>query len=348
MKIQPLRHYRTPRYPTLQAVGREPDLLERLPRRWGASTHLAALLGAGLAARALTAAPPADAAAPATALAPQPDQPVPDPARAAQSVRQTAAVVAPILAEALQYDGRGAFGCVAVSPPVVLTEDEALGVIRQELERAGLHLDADVDLDRVIEPLPLGAEPAEEAEDAEGAGGAKTVAAKEAHGDGDPETTEGEEAPTALPNHDWMRVRLAPARHEFPLADTNRAVYVEYLSTHKHTAWVGLSGSTVTSYDFPGLTTKVADAWRKRMAERRVVFGLFFDPLTRADQTPADLTGLDEKQRRLAIEQQAARMDQSRQKLDARSREKLRAQVRHFVAFLREQGVIDTPPKTAR
>ena len=61
-----------------------------------------------------------------------------------------AAIVAPIFKHG---EGRGATGCVAVSPPVFLSAEEALHVIKEELTQQGVNIsDENVQFDSVSLP----------------------------------------------------------------------------------------------------------------------------------------------------------------------------------------------------
>jgi hypothetical protein len=319
MKILPLKDYRTPRYPTLTDSLLEPGLLNRLPRRWSHSAHLSTVLGLGLLTEPLLA--EGGDPATATALVPSPAKPAnaPNVDEASRQVQRATTLIAPILADALEYDGRGTFGCVAVAPPTFLSEDEALELIRTELEAAGLKLAEDVPLANVPAPVPAGSEEL-------------GTAAVDLGVD------------NMLKDRDWdLRTppRLAAGDYEFGLADTNRAVYVEYLSLEDYDAWMGGSMSSVSSYDMSKLTHRITEAWRKREAGPKAVVGLFFDPLSSDDRPMVDRSGLNEKQQRLVTNELRERNRKGRD-LDATAREKLRRQVQHFIAFLREQGVVGT------
>jgi len=117
MRPEPLKRMQQPRYPTRRAVLANPELLERhLPPGWRVTRELAAstslFLAAGLAA-----------------------------CRGGDGKDQAAAgnravsLVAPIFEHG---EGRGAWGCVVVAPPIFLSEEEALQVIREELSAHGV------------------------------------------------------------------------------------------------------------------------------------------------------------------------------------------------------------------
>ena len=108
MMLSPVRKYRGANYPTREILNRHPELLRVLPRRWQNSPVVLGTL-AGLLAMM--------------------EQPT------LQAADKNSLHVAPIFEHG---SGQGAFGCVAVSPPVFLTEAEAREVIEEEARKAGV------------------------------------------------------------------------------------------------------------------------------------------------------------------------------------------------------------------
>lgn len=109
MQLQPLRRYPQPQLPTREVVDEQPDLLRLLPNRWQGNAAVVTALAACLA---LSASSSNSAKKPGTV-----------------------ARVAPIF---VHGDGIGSFGCRVINPPVFLSEDEAIEVIRDEAKRAGV------------------------------------------------------------------------------------------------------------------------------------------------------------------------------------------------------------------
>ena len=266
MKQCPLKKYPVPAYPSFKEASASPDLLDAVPRRWTGSPRFAALIGAGLIARTLsTQAGETDssAAKPAVVAAP-----VPDPAHGravAKSVQRATSVVAPLLDEALRHDGRGSFGCIAVNPPSFLSEDEALELIGAELKAAGLN---------VKEGVPLA--------------GTGTLRNQPLNMRSFSSFKEEQEARNKPVTDDDIEL----AEHDFDLGDTNRAVYVEYLSNADYRRLTTPSGSTADYLDFPALATRVSTALQKSKPEQPAVFGVFFDPLAHRERQGADTAGL--------------------------------------------------------
>ena len=305
MKIQAVQAYRGAfGYPTLAEIQRTPELLARVPARWEQSSGFAALLGLlalATAPRAEAAdnetAPSAAALDPDVAVAPQDN---------VSAVQKTAAVVAPMLEEALDQDGRGSFGCISVCPATFMPEDEALELIRTELEAAGLRLQEGVELDNVMAPVQ------------------KPVDAK-AH---DP--------------RDWEKGNeLGPRPVRFDWADPERAVYVDYLAQRDYRTWQGRMVSLNDSYDFAALARKVAEAYGQHPTTNKTIFGVFFEPLADRGVAQPKLEGLSSEQARRAS-WESERMEAALK--GEKSRDKLRRQVRHFVEFLKQEGVVGASP----
>ena len=307
MKIQAVSAYRDAAgYPTQAEVQRMPELLARVPARWEQSSGFAALLGL-LALATAPRAEAADAEVPAVApAAASPDEQPPETA-VAQEARKTAAVVAPMLEEALDQDGRGSFGCVSLCPATFMPEDEALELIRTELEAAGLHLREGVELDNVMAPIQ---KPADSRQPADSRS-----------------REEGNE--------------LGPRPVQFDWADPERAVYVDYLAQRDYRTWEGRGVSLNDSYDFAALARKVAEAYGQHPATNKTIFGVFFEPLADRGVAQPKLEGLSSEQaRRASWEYERMRKAVEGEK----SRDKLRRQVRHFVEFLKKEGVVGAPP----
>ena len=156
MKIKTVKRYRTPEYPTMAAAREDVRLLERVPRGWSAGGAWASLAGLGLLTRALTASAedaPKKTEARTEAVAPADKAAEGRERAAAVTAGKIATAVAPFLEEAMAFDGRGSFGCVAMNPPVFLSENEALELIQTELERAGLRLKDGMELEGVEAPV---------------------------------------------------------------------------------------------------------------------------------------------------------------------------------------------------
>ncbi len=116
MKVIPVRKYASPDFPTRSILDEHPELLRLVPDRWQRNpVVLAALTGVCLlifSSRALS----------------------------ADNAKKPVPRIAPIFQHG---DGRGAFGCEAINPPVFLSEDEARQVIIEEGKRVGIKFSPD-------------------------------------------------------------------------------------------------------------------------------------------------------------------------------------------------------------
>jgi hypothetical protein len=311
MKIQAVRHYPAFDYPALSAVQQHPSLLKNVPARWEKSSGFAALLGLlalTISSRAEAIRVEAPAQGPAEVL---PDAQT-NPRRITNAVERALAVVAPLLEEALEHDGRGSFGCISICPATFMPEDEALDLIRTELEAAGLQLKEGVELENVPAPIrePL------EARQSKGQDGEISLELLRAWGEDS---------------------AVGPRPVRFDWADPKRAIYIDYLTKRDYRAWKTRMVSTADYFDFPELAQQVSAAYADYQADQKTIFGVFFEPLADSGVMELDLYGLTPEQARIAsLEHEKKRETVKGEK----SRERLRAQVRNFVEFLRKEGVV--------
>jgi hypothetical protein len=236
MKAKPVERNRAPAYPTrAELLAREGFLGSCLPRGWrvgkrlaGAVTFLAAanLTGCGdsplnpFVERRVGVQTAADRS---TALSSVIDS-------------EAAAVVAPIFEHG---EGRGATGCVVVTFPVFLSEEEAMQVIREELAEHGIELTSAPDLKGL------------------------TVMPRTRPGENEPFT---DEQPTPKPlSMDGI--------------DDLNQVAVKYISETdcEKLDWTRCYGM-VTEYDSKGMARHVAEQIKER-GRQRLYAGVFYDPL---------------------------------------------------------------------
>ncbi|MGO9232263.1 MAG: hypothetical protein ACLQKA_23960 [Bryobacteraceae bacterium] len=117
MQVKPVLRTVTPRYPTHDYLREHPELLQIVPERWRQNRLvLRVLAGVGSLLLAVQT------------------------AAAQEHASTSASRIAPLF---LHGEGRGAFGCEVVNPPVFLAEDEALQVIQDEARKAGLEFTKD-------------------------------------------------------------------------------------------------------------------------------------------------------------------------------------------------------------
>ena len=243
MTIKPMKSYKAPAYPTYGESRQDARLLERLPRRWGKGSPAASLIGTGIMIQIAGAgrgddAQGNEAKAAIVERAGQERKTVADAARALPVTR-----VAPILEEALANDGRGGFGCIAVSAPVFLSESEAIDLIEAELKKTGLEWKDIVTVDGLQVP------------------------------EKDDWASRGE-----MKKNQLQKLKTGP--YTFDLGTADKSVVVKFLQMKDQAAWVGRESSTVQSFDLATLATQVGEAFRQRTDGKPVIIGLFFDPLT--------------------------------------------------------------------
>ncbi len=221
MKPKPVRKYAKPKYPTRLEIAARPALLHRHQppawRKWPELTGAAGLFLLADAARLAAAdSPPNASQTPAQAKA--------------------LAIVAPIFQHG---EGRGADGCIVMAPPVFLSEQEALQVIREELATKGVELTTN-----------------------------QTTLAGVTLGDWKPgvgSTREPVKADLAAPK---QKVFV-----EF-LSERNARQWDYERGKEEGNYQI----STVTSYDMPKTAAFVAERV-KQQASDRIYFGTFYDPI---------------------------------------------------------------------
>ena len=315
MKIQPIRHLRGVKYPSICEAQRDSELLKNVPARWEKAPGFAAMLGL-LALSSHSRAEGTVEVLPTAQVEALPEGS--SERETSQEIQQAMTVVAPLLEEALEHDGRGSFGCVSICPATFMPEDEALDLIRAELEAAGLQLKEGVELENVPGPVK---EPME---------------ARQVKGEKGEIRMEMQRA--------WYKdneVGLRPVR--FDWADKEREIYIDYLTKRDCRAWEGRMISMANSYDFPELAKKVSAAYAEYSSDKKTIFGIFFEPLADNGVVQLSLEGLTQEQARIAQLEYDKKVAEAK---GEKGRERLRAQVRHFVGFLQKEGVAEAEGKT--
>jgi hypothetical protein len=133
MKAEAVHRSRIPVYPTRRQLLADPAILERhQPPLWRATDEIAKAVTLFLAAN-LAGCGGGDAGRDAGGGK--------SAAKSLDGLRSAPAPVATIVAPIFEHgEGRGGIGCVAVSPPVFLSEEEAMRVIQEEIGRSGVEL----------------------------------------------------------------------------------------------------------------------------------------------------------------------------------------------------------------
>ena len=190
-----------------------------------------------------------------------------------------------------------------VAPPVFLSEEEGIQILREELAKHGIQLKAGGTLEGVLVP----------------ARGVKIEAVDKGGGKRELKGSVVEVPDKAKP------LKLSGI-------DSEKNIAVEFVSNEDYCDLGGTSSeSTVQVFDFKEVAEYVA-ANVKKQGKDRVFFGVFYDPRPRTPPTKPFKQG-DE------IEWSAAQRRRMEEGKDD-SKKLLRQQAQDFVAWLREQKAI--------
>jgi len=338
--VTPVKKYAAPKYPTQTAAEREPELLRKLPPRWEQNVRVAAavtMIGAmTLTGCGIKKTDNSSAVVPATEveitadvgqlagdvimdLTTEQDMTM-DTGELAGAViydltieQDTGDLAGEILVdlpteqnfttiETTENDiasflnvapvffhggGTGSMGCIMVVPPVFLSEQEALAIIKNAAEGSGLHFST------------------------------KTPDYKATDNKTGNKIWDGET--------DEM---LGEGNVGLDLYDAEKKVAVAFISMRE--AQVLPETISISGFDARGLAELAAKDFAKQKGD--VSVGVFYDPGN---------WGSDEHRRIYdEFEEQAMDTDQYRAALKALAEQDLRAQVRDFVAWLQNQGII--------
>ena len=112
MKVTPITNYHGARFPTRRIIDEHPELLKLVPKRWQTNPAvLTALAGLCVMMAGVSSIASEKSEAPGSRIAPV----------------------------FVHGDGLGCYGCIAINPPVFLSEAEAREVVIEEAKRAGIH-----------------------------------------------------------------------------------------------------------------------------------------------------------------------------------------------------------------
>jgi hypothetical protein len=304
MRSKPVRKYSQPKYPTRLEIAARPDLLQRhQPPAWRKWPELTGAAGLFLLAD--------------TALLSAADN---SPERSKNPAQTNAvAIVAPVFQHG---EGRGATGCIVMSPPVFLSEEEALQVIREEMATIGVELGtnqttlAGVTVERGVFSAPA-----------------------------NPSGATNRTKPAGF----TFEIKKEPFKAD--VADPKKKVFVEFLSERDAKQWDWervkeeqaargtnsefLVFSSVQSYELTKTAGYVAERVR-RQATNKVYFGTFYDPIAKSLEIREQLPGL------LAEKDSPGSPPPPGPWAGAKadSRRLLRLQVQDFLKWLQAQGVI--------
>ncbi|MDL2231440.1 hypothetical protein LJB85_01725 [Porphyromonadaceae bacterium OttesenSCG-928-L07] len=129
MEVKPVNNSRQPNYPTIELFVKHPELLSRnIPNNWLKNQFVATSFAAFLLSGCGTtvAAPPIQ-----LVVAEQ------ESLNASQKEKTDNNIVTNIAPVFAHGEGRGAIGCIVMSPPVFISEDEAITIILDKLKSEG-------------------------------------------------------------------------------------------------------------------------------------------------------------------------------------------------------------------
>ncbi len=203
-------------------------------------------------------------------------------------------IVAPIFDHGV---GRGAWGCVVVSPPVFLSEEEAVQVIKEELAKAGVSLGVG---------MPLG------------------------------EVTIEHVVPWQQTNDKWLGEKKPTVSHTVSLAavDCENRVGIEFVSQEDCDQFSGRGFSTVQSFDTKGLAGRLGRGIRDQGKEDLRI-GIFYDPLEKLDFSLAT-DAMRKETEENDEEDPRSRFERIEATAKNKSKVLLRQQAQDFVAWLKK------------
>lgn len=339
MKIKPAKSRIKPLYPTLDEMQAHPENMQKMPKRWSTSAHWLAI---STMAVALTQSGCSDE--PVTPPVEQFEQkPQNEPLAEPTRERKKELTVAPLLEQALDNDGRGAFGCVAINPPTFLSETEALELIFNELTAAGLKLKADTELKQIqlnYPPMKPGFDEKE----------LEPIEIKPEY----PEETKNEiralNKQKAERRAEWESYRAekekksAVVDFHFDFSTEDESILIEFISARDAKRLdPNQPDSTLTTYNLPAQVKLIKESMETSYHGTPKTVGLFFDPLAPRDDF-GYLEHSNAEISRLIPDGLANHITQHPIKAE-RGRDRLRLQVQHFIEYLRESGKL--PQKTA-
>ena len=195
-------------------------------------------------------------------------------------------------------EGRGATGCVVISPPVFLSEEEGMQILREELAKHGIQLKAGATLEGVRVP-------------------ARIVMTEWVNKVG--EKQQLKRSLVEVPD------RAKPLK--LSGLDTTKKIAVEFVSHDDYFDLGGpMSGSTVQHYDFKD-TAGHLTAQVKQQGKTPTFLGVFYDPAAKAPAAePSKEAATTDRSKR--IENWRKEMEQGK----AESKKLLRQQAQDFVA----------------
>jgi hypothetical protein len=212
-------------------------------------------------------------------------------------------------------EGRGVTGCVVVSPPAFLSEEEALQIVKEELAKHGVKLAAGP----VLKDLTIAPRHIQQVEQDEKT--RKTVL-DEAHA-----------APlrvTGIDEKKSIAVEFVCRSNYAKLGGVDPGNNLSVVDRNGHDSGM-FAWSSVRRYDFKDAAENATEQMKKQ-SKPPVYFGVFYDPMPKLPSPPPRKK--DEK-----IDWKTER-EKRRKEMKNESEKLLRQQAQDFVAWLKEQKAI--------
>ncbi len=215
--------------------------------------------------------------------------------------------------------GIGATGCVVVSPPVFLSEEEALQVVKEELAKHGVQLTSAP----VLQDLTIAPRRTQQVEDDKTS---RKIVQDEEHA-----------APLCLTGMDEKRsiaIKLICRKNYERLGGVgSHCVDVVYRDPNKS----GAIMSSVSDFDFSDAAQYVATEIRQK-ARQRLYVGVFYDPVSRPFVWRKVPPSKEKRWKTNAYSQSEEK--EAEDNAAAESKRLLRQQAQDFAAWLKQQGAI--------
>jgi hypothetical protein len=291
MRIKAVRRYATPDYPTRDYLMEHPELLRWIPKRW---QHNRLVLGTlGLIVPLILARP-----------------------TLAQDAKDATVRVAPLF---VHGEGRGAFGCIVINPPVFLSEDEAREVIRDEAKKAGIEF-TDDGLTLKDASVPVTDRYNSEARDK----------MQEAWGDSSQENS------TRSPQMQKRDLVLDGY-------DKKHGIAFEFISERDFKQWESQDRrmiSTASNFDFKTTAERLAQGLAKTQGD--AIVAVFYEPSVSPPNPFTAKHSSDSSRPSMNATKNEQETHQESPKKAAKElgKKELREQVRDFLGWLKSQGVI--------
>ena len=311
MEIKPVKNYKTPAYPTIERYVYNPqEFLRHTPHSWlGNAAVMTALLAFSVGGSNCVY---GQIIKPNTE---QTDKKTNKNNKSQQEHHQTSHV-APIF---VHGDGTGAFGCIVIAPPVILSEEDALQIIKAELAKHNLILDS------TNQSIQIPVNQIKWIDDTTAAQRFNVIKEKNLKFDGE------------IKNINFL-VEYLSSRDYYSFKDDNFTINKK--------GKIFVSWSSVSGIDTKQMATLIREKILKENKHNAVVF---YDPMARLDKSKLDenIKGFDnmteqeqEEFFEKSLEELNENYSQQAQPISMGSRELLIQQVTDFIEWLKKEKLL--------